>query len=136
MIFFGLGWPSTRPDADRSLGERLDLLLKAFASPGALLPGVLSKIGEVFFFYLFVDQGPVGGLSCGRCGGKQRVLLVRGDERRGLSQCVVVVARPGVVGGISGHVGADGIELDVAVAGEQIESKRGQRHYSDESKCL
>ena len=96
------------------------MLLKAFAAPGALLPGVLSKIVEVFFFYLFVDQGAVGGLSCGGCGGKQRVLLVRGDERRGLPQCVMVVARPGVVGGITGHVSSDGIEFDVAVAGEQI----------------
>ena len=46
LIFGRLGRPSTRPDADRPLGERLDLLLKAFAAPGALLLGVLSKIVE------------------------------------------------------------------------------------------
>ena len=43
-----------------------------------------------------------------------------GDEWRGLPQRVVVVARPGVVGRIVGHVGSDGIEFDVTVAGEQI----------------
>ena len=55
-----------RPDADRPLGQRFDLLLKAFASPCALLLGMQSKIVEAFLFHVFVDEGAVGGLSFGR----------------------------------------------------------------------
>jgi hypothetical protein len=101
------------------LGQCFDLLSRAFAAPGALLLSVLAKVVEMLFFHEFIDQRAVGGLSCGRCGGQQHVLLVRRDERRWLSHRVVVVARR-VVRGIVGHVGPDGIELDVAIAGEQV----------------
>jgi hypothetical protein len=38
------------------LRQRFDLLLKALAAPCVLLLGVLSKIGQMFVFQLFVDQ--------------------------------------------------------------------------------
>ena len=60
------------------MGQGFDLPLKAFAAPGALLPGVQSKIVEVFLFHVFVDQGAAGGLSCGRCRRQQGVLLKNG----------------------------------------------------------
>ena len=43
--------------------------------------------------------------------------------------CVVVVAGPRVIGGISCHAGSDRIEFDVAVAGEQIAVSVGQRGF-------
>ena len=43
--------------------------LKAFASPCALLLGVLTEIVERFFFHLFVHQGALVGLTRSRCAG-------------------------------------------------------------------
>jgi hypothetical protein len=74
----------------------------------------------MFFFQPFVDQRALGGLSCVRWGAQRGVLLVWSDEWRGLPQRVVVVTRPRVVGGAVGHLCSDGIELDVAVARQQI----------------
>ncbi len=56
-----------RPGADRAFCQRVDMLLKAFASPCALLLGVLPDIVEGFFLRVFVHQSAVGGLARGRC---------------------------------------------------------------------
>ena len=48
----------------------LDLLPKAFASPCALLLGVLSDFVEEFSFHVFLHQCAVGGLALGRCAGQ------------------------------------------------------------------
>jgi hypothetical protein len=54
------------------------LLLEAFAAPRALLLGVPAEIVEVFSFHVFVNQGAVDGLSCGKRFGQQGVSNVRG----------------------------------------------------------
>jgi hypothetical protein len=61
LSFGGFRRPPARSDADRPLCQRLDLLLKAFASPCTLLLGVLAEIVEGFFFHLLVYQGKTKG---------------------------------------------------------------------------
>ncbi len=43
-----------------------------------------------------------------------------GNQFAGLSQSVPAIARPAVLARIGNHVGAHGIEFDVALAGEQV----------------
>ena len=50
--------------------QHLDPLLKALASPSALLLGVLSDFVEEFSFHVFLHQCAVGGLALGRCAGQ------------------------------------------------------------------
>lgn len=96
------------------------MLLKACAAPRASLRGVRPEIVEVFLFPEFVNQDAVDSLSCGRRCGQQGVLLVRGDWCGGFAESDVAAARPRVDGGFIDDTRSDRIELDVAVAGEQV----------------
>jgi len=47
-------------------------------------------------------------------------IAARDQERRRLALSISAVARPGVIGGVVGYAGADRVELDVAMAPEDV----------------
>jgi hypothetical protein len=69
---------------------------------------------------LIAEQRPVGALPGCVVLAQFEVEGVRGEAGVALPESVAAVAGPAVVGGVADHVGAHGVEFDIAHAGEKV----------------
>ncbi len=93
--------------------------------PETIIPDRLAVVGglpnqvKVLFAQLGPEQVPVGGVPFGAGAAQSAILGVRGQPT-GISPSVDTVAGPAVFLGAGDQAGPDGVEFDVAHAGEEV----------------
>lgn len=108
------------PDGGESLEFRLNHRLESIRAEGALLLEVGTNLGEVDVVERLADEFAIGGLSTLRIGAQGEVDRVGLQQVIRGAECVGLIARPPVAGGIVGHPGPHRIQFDVSAAGEKI----------------
>lgn len=97
-----------------------DGFLESLVAERLALRDRAADVGERLCVELAVEERAVGGLATDVVPPQGEIQRMRRDEPVRLAEGVAAVAGPAVLAGVGDHVGAHGVEFDVALAGEKI----------------